>query len=330
MIGLDCASPAPVRVALTMSDTQKILRAGVVGAGVFGGYHASKYAASPDADFLGVFDPVADHADALCAKHGGRHYDSLTDLIAACDVITVASPAVFHHDAARRALLAGKAVLVEKPLAATAEEARELVQLADLNGVVLRVGHQERFVFEAMGLFGDLPRISGLEARRMGPAGARNLDVSVTLDLMIHDIDLALALAGGAPKRVEAELLADRGGLADHVRCALHFDGGVVARLESSRVAEGRDRVMTVDYQGGARVDVDFIAKTFDNPANLPLDPDFADNPIAKDSLSANVAAFLAAVRGELHGPAADGTAGLAALETALAIDAACGARSRL
>jgi predicted dehydrogenase len=314
----------------TMTEQTSSLRAGVVGAGVFGAYHASKYAALADADFQGVFDPVHDHAVALCDKHGGRPFESLTDLIEACDVITVASPAVFHHDAARRGLIAGKGVLVEKPLAATAQEARELVQLAGLNNAVLRVGHQERFVFEAMGLFGDLPRIAGLEARRMGPAGARNLDVSVTLDLMIHDIDLALALAGARPTKIEAELLADRGGLADHVRCALHFDGGVVARLESSRVAEGRDRVMTVDYQDGASVKVDFIAKRFDNPQGLALDPDFADAPAARDSLGANVAAFLAAVRGEQHGPAVDGAAGLAALETALAIDEACGARSRL
>lgn len=312
------------------SQTSSPLRAGVVGAGVFGGYHASKYAASRDADFVGVFDPVTDHAEALCAHHGGEHFTSLSDLIAACDVISVASPAVFHHDAARRALIAGKGVLVEKPLAATAEEARELAQLAELSNTVLRVGHQERFVFDAMGLFGDLPRIAGLDARRMGPAGARNLDVSVTLDLMIHDIDLALALAGARPQRVEAELLAERGGLADHVRCTLHFDGGVSATLEASRVADGRDRVMTLDYDGGARVAVDFIAKTFDNPAALALDPDFAETPSAKDSLGANVAAFLAAVRGDAHGPAADGPAGLAALETALAIDAACGARSRL
>jgi predicted dehydrogenase len=313
-----------------MSEMTSPLRAGVVGAGVFGGYHASKYAAFADADFLGVFDPVHDHAEALCEKHGGVPFDSLTGLIEACDVITVASPAVFHHDAARRALIAGKGVLVEKPLAATAQEARELVQLAGLNNAVLRVGHQERFVFEAMGLFGDLPRIAGLEARRMGPPGARNLDVSVTLDLMIHDIDLALALAGGRPTAIEAELVAERAGLADHVRCALQFDGGVVARLESSRVAQGRDRVMTVDYQDGSRVEVDFIAKRFENPKGLPLDPDFAETPAAKDSLGANVAAFLAAVRGGSQGPAADGPAGLAALETALAIDEACGARSRL
>jgi predicted dehydrogenase len=314
----------------TMSNASSLLRAGVVGAGVFGGYHASKYVGLERVDFVGVFDPVSDHAQALCAKHGGRPFASLDALIGACDIVTIASPAMFHHDAARRALIAGKAVLVEKPLAATAAEARELVSLAQLNNAVLRVGHQERFVFDAMGLFGDLPRIKALKARRMGVPGVRNLDVSVTLDLMIHDIDLALALAGARPDGIEAEMVADRNGLADHVRTTLHFPGGVTAELESSRVAEARDRVMTIAYEGGDEVAVDFIARTFENPAGLPLDPDFQQNPSAQDSLGANVAAFVGAVRGESERCAADGAAGLAALETALAIDAACGARSRI
>jgi predicted dehydrogenase len=313
-----------------MNNASKSLRAGVVGAGVFGGYHASKYVDLEGVEFLGVFDPVSDHAETLCAKHGGQAFGSLNDLIESCDVVTVASPAVFHHDAARRALTAGKAVLVEKPLAATAAEARELVNLASLNDAVLRVGHQERFVFDAMGLFGDLPHIKSLTAKRMGMPGVRNLDVSVTLDLMIHDIDLALALAGTRPDGIEAEMIADRNGLADHVRTTLRFPGGVSAELESSRVAEARDRVMTIAYEGGDEVAVDFIARTFENPAGLPLDPEFQQKPSAQDSLGANVAAFVAAVRGEGESCAADGAAGLAALETALAIDAACGARSRI
>ncbi|MEQ8406211.1 MAG: Gfo/Idh/MocA family oxidoreductase [Oceanicaulis sp.] len=311
------------------TDTQT-LRAGVVGAGVFGGYHASKYAGFSDVEFLGVFDPVHDHAASLCARHGGSPFESLQALVEACDVISVASPAVFHHDAARRALNAGKAVLVEKPLAATLEEARELVQIADLKGAVLRVGHQERFVFGAMGLFGDLPRIQALNARRMGTPSARNLDVSVTLDLMIHDIDLALALAGARPDRIEAEMLENRAGLADHVKAVLHFPGGVSARLESSRVAPDRDRVMKIDYDGGAQVSVDFISRAFENNAGLALDPDFNDTAMAKDSLGSNVAAFVSAARGQDSRPAADGAAGLAALEAALRIDEACGSRSRI
>ncbi|MFW6413331.1 MAG: Gfo/Idh/MocA family protein [Oceanicaulis sp.] len=313
-----------------MNETQKTLRAGVVGAGVFGGYHAGKYASFDGVVFEGVFDPVADHAAALCARHGGRAFESLQALVETCDIVTVASPAVFHHDAARRALVEKKAVLVEKPITATIEEARELVQLADLNGTVLRVGHQERFVFDAMGLFGDLPRIRSLDAKRMGVPGVRNLDVSVTLDLMIHDIDLALALAGVRPETVEARMIENRAGLADHVHAELRFPGGVVCTLESSRVAPARDRVMAIDYEDGGRVEVDFIEKRFEASEGLPLDPGFAEAPRAQDSLGANVAAFLDAARGGSGGPSADGQAGLLALETALRVDEAAGSRSRV
>ncbi|TGY87179.1 Gfo/Idh/MocA family oxidoreductase [Marinicauda algicola] len=314
-----------------MSKTDKPLRAGVVGAGVFGGFHASKYAAEPRAEFIGVFDPVADHARALCERHGGTPFESLHALIEAVDILTVASPAMFHHDAAHRALQAGKAVLVEKPIAATVEEGEDLVSLAEANGVVLQVGHQERFVFDAMGLFGDLPRLDTLHARRMGTPSARNLDVSVTLDLLIHDIDLVLALAGAAPERIEAQMMADRGGLADHVYATLDFPGGLKVTLESSRVAEARDRVMLMGYASGDQVEVDFLNKRFANEGKLHLDPDFAEAPQAKDSLGANVSAFIDAVLDpKARSVAATGRDGLRALETALKIDAAAGSHSRL
>jgi len=213
-----------------MSETDKTLRAGVVGAGVFGGYHASKYAADEHTDFIGVYDPVADHADALCETHGGRHFESLHALIEAVDLVSIASPAMFHHDAAHRALRAGKPVLIEKPIAATLAEARELVELAEQTGVIVQVGHQERFVFDAMGLFTkERPALERLHARRMGAPSARNLDVSVTLDLMIHDIDLVLALAGTAPEQIEARMMAERAGLADHIYTTLKFAGGLEA-----------------------------------------------------------------------------------------------------
>lgn len=307
------------------------MRAGVVGAGVFGGYHAGKYAGDARTEFIGVFDPVRDRARAIASQHGAIAFTSLNAMIEEADIITIASPALFHHDAAYRALAAGRHVLVEKPICATVEEGRELLELAQKSGRVLQVGHQERFVFAAMGLFGDIPHARTLSARRMGTPSARNLDVSVTLDLMIHDIDLVLALAGGAPSRVEADMRAERGGLADHIVTRLEFPGGLVAELESSRVADERDRVMTIGFEGGAVLDVDFIRKRFENGAGLPLDRNFADAPMARDSLGASVSNFISRVLDPAHvSPAADGRAGLLALETALAVDAAAGSRSRM
>jgi predicted dehydrogenase len=316
---------------MLMSEQAKPLRAGVVGAGVFGGYHASKYAADERTEFIGVFDPVSDHSARLTHTHGGEVFSSLSALIEAADILTVASPAMFHHDAVSRALSAGRHVLVEKPVAASVSEGRDLVSLAKERELILQVGHQERFVFDAMGLFGELPRLKLLHARRMGTPSPRNLDVSVTLDLMIHDIDLVLALAGQGPRHIEAELKADRGGLGDHIYASLEFEDGFTATLESSRVAEVRDRVMLLGYEGGDQVEVDFLNKRFANEGALRLDPDFADAPQARDSLGANVGAFVGAVLDpKARSVAASGSDGLLALETALRIDEAAGGDSRL
>ena len=130
-----------------MTSNSKTLRAGVVGAGVFGGFHASKYAASDRAELVGIYEPSGDRARLLADKHGVRAYDNLATLIADVDAITVASPAVHHFEAAAAALANHRHVLVEKPIASTVEEARELIALASAKGCVLQVGHQERFVF---------------------------------------------------------------------------------------------------------------------------------------------------------------------------------------
>lgn len=302
-----------------MTASNKTVRAGVVGAGVFGGFHASKYAANARAELVGIYEPALERADALAQKHGGRAYDNLASLIADVDVLTIASPAVHHFEAAAAALASGKHVLVEKPIAANVDEARELVALAASHGCVLQVGHQERFVFEAMGLLAVPEAPKRISARRMGPPSDRNLDVSVTLDLMVHDLDLAIALAGAAVASVEGEVDTGRFGSPDIARAVLTFENGCVAELESSRVHQERDRKMRVEYETGV-LDIDFIAKTFENSTPYTLDPEFADSPMARDSLGANVEAFLASV---IDGAAVavPGIAGLRALDAARAID---------
>ena len=304
-----------------MASQDRRLRAGVVGAGVFGGFHASKYAAHPRADLVGIYEPDAAKARALADKHGGKPYDNLARLIEDCEAITVASPAVHHFEAAAAALANARHVLVEKPIASSVEEARELIKLAATHGCVLQVGHQERFVFNAMGLFAVPDRPERIVASRMGPPSERCLDVSVTLDLMIHDLDLAIALAGGAVKSVEGNVDEGRFGTPDVAKAKLVFDNGCVAELSASRVHHERDRKMRVEYEAGV-LEIDFVAKTFDNGTPYDLDPDFADAPEAKDSLGANVNAFIASV---LDGEpvAVPGIAGLRALDAARAVDGA-------
>ena len=119
-----------------MASEQKRLRAGVVGAGVFGGFHASKYAAHPRADLVGIYEPDAEKARALADKHGAKPYDNLARLIEDCEAVTVASPAVHHFEAAAAALAQNRHVLVEKPIASSVEEARELIGLAAIEAVI--------------------------------------------------------------------------------------------------------------------------------------------------------------------------------------------------
>ncbi|MEL6666686.1 MAG: Gfo/Idh/MocA family oxidoreductase, partial [Pseudomonadota bacterium] len=130
-----------------------VLKTGLVGAGVFGGYHAGKIAASDQTDFIGVFDPDQVRSAALADKHGVKSFSSQDTLFEACDAVLVACPATYHEAVVRAALSTNCHVMVEKPLALTGHAADQLAQLADEKDLVLQVGHQERFVLDAMGLF---------------------------------------------------------------------------------------------------------------------------------------------------------------------------------
>ena len=304
---------------MTKTDTQ--MKAGVIGAGVFGGHHARKYAASDRVRLMGVFDVDAERAEMLAAQLETRAYSSMDALIADCDAVTVASPAVHHYAGVKAALLAGKHVLVEKPLADTAARGEELIRIARARNLVLQVGHQERFVFNAMGVFDidEAPR--RIAARRMGLRSTRNLDVSVTVDLMIHDLDLVMALARSPLASLDANACRIFTDLPDVADVRMVFEDGFEAALESSRAADALDRVMRLDYDSGF-LEVDFVAKTFVNETGFDLNADFAEDPKAKDSLGANVNAFIESV---LDGTpvAVPAEAGLAALAVARDIDRA-------
>ncbi|WP_297510198.1 Gfo/Idh/MocA family oxidoreductase [uncultured Caulobacter sp.] len=298
------------------------LRAGVVGAGVFGGYHAKKYAELEGVALVGVYDIDLARAEALAGSLGARGFDDLDAFLAAVDVVTVAAPAVHHAAPALAALKAGKPVYSEKPLAVTPEDADRMVAAAAKAGLPLACGHQERVVFQAMGLL-DIPEQPlRLEAVRRGTPSDRNLDVSVVLDLMIHDIDLALALCDGEPIAVEGEGAITRSTSLDWVKAEATFDNGFTAVFDSSRVAEARERTMKVVYPSG-EVEIDFLQRTFRNTTPYPLIENFTETPAGKDPLGLSVAGFLAAVRGEAPRPVVTGEEAARALDLALAVEQA-------
>ncbi|MBL8544214.1 MAG: Gfo/Idh/MocA family oxidoreductase [Hyphomonadaceae bacterium] len=299
------------------------LKAGVIGAGAFGRIHARKYAEDSRMHFAGVFDPDDERAQQLADTHGAQAFASLDALIGAVDIITIASPPSLHAGAAKPALAAGKHVLIEKPLATDAAAGAELVRLAADRKVTLACGHQERLVFQAMGMLDAPEEPSFIESVREGPWTGRSADVSVTLDLMVHDLDLALRLIGGQPGRVSATARNEHGRAADAIEARLAFDGAE-AVFTSSRIAPDRRRTMRAVYPSG-EVKIDFIARTFENTTAFPLNAAFAETRIGADPLGANVAQFIDAVLGVAPRPVVTGEEALAVLELALAVDQASG-----
>jgi predicted dehydrogenase len=299
------------------------LRAGVIGAGAFGRIHARKYAEDARVHFVGVFDPDDERAQQLADTHGAENFATRDALLAACDIITIASPPSFHGDAALAALKAGKHVLIEKPLATDVERGGEILKLSREKGLVVGCGHQERLVFEAMGLLTAPEKPTRIESVREGPWTGRSADVSVTLDLMVHDLDLALMLLKRPPERVASTARSEHGRTADRIEATLSF-GAAEAKFVSSRIEEGRRRYMHAVYPSG-EVKIDFLARTFENTTRFPLNAAFAETRIGSDPLGANVAQFIDAVLGVAPRPVVNAEEALAVLELALEVDRAAG-----
>jgi len=296
------------------------LRAGVAGAGVFGGHHARKYASLEGVELAGVYDRGTGRAQALADELGVRCFHDLDAFLHAVDAVTVAAPAVTHMELAWAALDAGAHVYVEKPLASTLQGAQALTRKAAEAGRVLAVGHQERAVFAAMGLFEAPEKPLRVEAVRRGTWSGRNADVSVVLDLMVHDLDLALALAGEGPAHVEGGSMVSHGPFPDRAYAEIRFPGGMTARVEADRDADERHRTMRLVYPSGV-VEIDFLKRSFRNEAGLPLNADFAETEQGRDPLGASVAAFVAAVQGRRARPLVSGEEAAAALKLALQVE---------
>jgi len=306
-----------------MSDTK--LRIGIVGAGHFGRYHALKVAASGRAELVGIHDPDEERARAVGWEAGAESMDFDT-LLAAADAIIIAAPAEAHHALASAALRAGKHVLVEKPIASTLVQADELAALATERGLVLQVGHLERFSAAYGALAGRMSRPLYIEATRIAPYKPRGTDVSVILDLMIHDLDLILALVDSPIDSVDAVGAAVASAHEDIANARIRFTSGAVATITASRISARTERRMRLFAKDGymavdfANRSVTIIASGRGKP--VPGVEGFGMEEISwqdQDSLAAEHAAFVASV---LDGAPVlvDAAAGRRALAAALAV----------
>jgi predicted dehydrogenase len=271
------------------------LKAAVVGAGVFGHHHATKYKTlaqnGKDVALFAIADPNSDMCAKAKSHHGCVAVADWRELLGKVDLVSVCSPAITHAEIVRDFLKSGTHVLVEKPIATTLEEAAELVALSRETGKILSVGHQERFVFARTGLLDLTETPVEITCWRQGPWTGRGDDVSVVLDLMIHDLDLVHTLVPGAVEDVRAEGLIEYGPHADEVFALLRFTSGTIAKLETSRVANERKRGLRAVYADGV-VEIDFLSRTVINTTPRPLGVLELGDPLGEA-----VAGFVAAAR---------------------------------
>jgi len=234
------------------------LRVGVIGVGYLGQHHARIYESLPHARLVGVADRDSERASIIGTRHQVPAFSDFRLLVAQVDAVSVAVPTSDHFAVARECLAAGVHVLVEKPIASTVDEGRELVGLAGCEGLTLQVGHSERFnpIMELI-----RPRIKNpgfVECHRLAPFQPRGTDIDVVLDLMIHDLDIVLSFGLGKIRNVEAVGVAVLSPNIDFSNARIEFENGCVANLTASRVSTGYlrklrlfqpDEYISVDYQ---------------------------------------------------------------------------------
>jgi predicted dehydrogenase len=245
-----------------------VLRVGIAGAGHFGRYHALKVAASGRARLSGVYDPDLERAKTVGWEAGAKEV-GFENLLEGSEAIIVAAPAEVHYDLAARALLAGKHVLVEKPIAATLAQADELDALAKHRGLVLQVGHLERFSGAYQAMAGKIGAPLYIEATRIAPFKPRGTDVSVILDLMIHDLDLVLALIDSEIESVDAVGAPVASLHEDIANARLRFLNGAVATITASRISSRTERRMRIFAQN-AYMAADFSTRRLTMIARAP------------------------------------------------------------
>jgi len=292
------------------------LKAAVIGAGAFGRHHASKYRGLEGVDLAAIADANPEVRKGSLAAYGVEAVADWRDLLGRVDLVSICTPAVTHSTIVRAFLNSGAHVLVEKPIATAVDEADALIALAREAGLVLTVGHQERFVFARTGLldFPDAPK--EVSCWRMGPWTGRGADVSAVLDLMIHDLDLMHQMIPGTVAGVQAHSRAEMGRLADEVTAEIVFANGSAAKLETSRIATQRRRGMRAVYHDGV-VEIDFLTRKVRNTTRRNLAPLELGDPLGE-----SVAAFVRAAR-EGTPPLVRPEEARRALETALMIDEA-------
>jgi predicted dehydrogenase len=280
------------------------LRAAVVGVGRLGELHARKYVLIPGVKLRYVVDLDLTRAREVAAATGAAPLADYRDLVGQVDLASVAAPGVTHHAIARGLMESGVDILLEKPMAATLEEARDLATVARETGRILQIGHLERFNPAIVRLRSMLKSPRFIECHRLAPFTERGTDVDVVLDLMVHDLDVVLSVTPAQVTSLEAVGVAVLTDQVDLANARIRFADGLIANLNTSRVAPRRERKIRF-FQHDTYISVDYEARRIQVYRKSPPPPGGAYPVISAeqidlgdgDALMDETAAFVESVR---------------------------------
>ena len=238
----------------------KKIKAGVLGAGHLGKIHLRLLNQSDRYELIGFYDPDQANAQKVSEEFGYKSFDSIEALIQACDMIDVVTPTLTHLTCAEKIIKAGKHIFVEKPIAATVDEAEAMIALAQQYGVKGQVGHVERFNPAFIAVREMIHNPMFIEAHRLAEFNPRGTDVPVVLDLMIHDIDVILSVVKSKVKHVSASSAMVISHSPDITNARLEFENGCVANITASRISMKNMRKSRF-FQKDAYISVDFLEK---------------------------------------------------------------------
>ncbi|MGH8553060.1 MAG: Gfo/Idh/MocA family oxidoreductase, partial [Methylococcales bacterium] len=235
----------------------KKIRTAVIGTGYLGKFHAEKYAALPDSELVAVVDADENAARQVAARNRTRAFQDYREVLGLVDAVSIVVPTSLHHRVARDFLNSGIHVLIEKPIAVSVTEADELIEIARNKKLVLQVGHLERFNAALLQLDFSKDKPLFIESHRLSPFNPRANDVSVVLDLMIHDIDIILDIVDSGVERIDASGTKVLTNGIDIANARILFKSGCVANVTASRVSMKTERKMRV-FRPHSYVSVDF------------------------------------------------------------------------
>lgn len=255
-----------------------MLRVGVLGAGHLGKIHLRLLQQSEKYELVGFYDPNLENADKVAQEFGYKKFDSISQLIEQVDVVDIVTPTLSHYQCAKQAILAGKHIFLEKPIANTLEEAEEIITLSKQYGIKGQVGHVERFNPAFKAVKDKINNPMFIETHRLAEFNPRGTDVPVVLDLMIHDIDAILSVVQSEVMQINASGVAVISDSPDIANARLLFKNGCVANITASRISMKNMRKSRF-FQRDAYISVDYLEKAVEvvrmkNAPEVPGDYD--------------------------------------------------------